>query len=157
MRNSFLKNLGILFSIHTNSRYLEYSLEELLSNAVRYSDQQHISLHVTRNEEFVRFVVQDTGNGIAEADRDLIPDEVFRRAVEFGLENEPDKDKEEQWERFSRHMDEKYSATGYLRLWIPNSPNEAGLAEIRSTISDRKALRDVFERFYAETIGDNSI
>jgi uncharacterized protein len=97
------------------------------------------------------------GKIIAEADRDLIPDEVFRRAVEFGLENEPDKDKEEQWERFSRHMDEKYSATGYLRLWIPNSPNEAGLAEIRSTISDRKALRDVFERFYAETIGDNSI
>ena len=60
------------FCIHTNYRYLEYSLEELLSNAVRYSDQQHISLHVTRNEEFVRFVVQDTGNGIAEADRDNI-------------------------------------------------------------------------------------
>ena len=60
------------FCIHTNFRYLEYSLEELLSNAVRYSDQQHISLHVTRNEEFVRFVVQDTGNGIAEADRDNI-------------------------------------------------------------------------------------
>lgn len=60
------------FCIHTNFRYLEYSLEELLSNAVRYSDQQHISLHVTRNEEFVRFVVQDTGKGIAEADRDNI-------------------------------------------------------------------------------------
>ena len=60
------------FCIHTNFRYLEFSLEELLSNAVRYSDQQHISLHVTRNEEFVRFVVQDTGNGIAEADRDNI-------------------------------------------------------------------------------------
>ena len=60
------------FCIHTNIRKLEYSLEELLSNAVRYSDQQHISLHVTRNEEFVRFVVQDTGNGIAEADRDNI-------------------------------------------------------------------------------------
>lgn len=60
------------FCIHTNFRYLEYSLEELLSNAVRYSDQQHISLHVTRNKEFVRFVVQDTGNGIAEADRDNI-------------------------------------------------------------------------------------
>ena len=60
------------FCIHTNFHYLEYSLEELLSNAVRYSDQQHISLHVTRNEEFVRFVVQDTGNGIAEADRDNI-------------------------------------------------------------------------------------
>ncbi len=60
------------FCIHTNFRYLEYSLEELLSNAVRYSDQQHITLHVTRNKEFVRFVVQDTGKGIAEADRDNI-------------------------------------------------------------------------------------
>ena len=60
------------FCIHTNFRYLEYSLEELLSNAVRYSDQQHISLHVTRNEEFVRFVVKDTGKGIAEADREHI-------------------------------------------------------------------------------------
>lgn len=60
------------FCIHTNFHYLEYSLEELLSNAIRYSDQQHISLHVTRNEEFVRFVVQDTGNGIAEADRENI-------------------------------------------------------------------------------------
>lgn len=60
------------FCIHTNFHYLEYSLEELLSNAIRYSDQQHISLHVTRNEEFVRFVVQDTGNGIAEADSENI-------------------------------------------------------------------------------------
>ncbi|WP_232221035.1 ATP-binding protein [Prevotella sp. RM4] len=60
------------FCIHTNFRYLEYSLEELLCNAVRYSDQQHISLHVTRNKEFVRFVVQDTGKGIAEADREHI-------------------------------------------------------------------------------------
>ena len=60
------------FCIHTNFRYLEFSLEELLSNAVRYSDQQHISLHVTRNKEFVRFVVQDTGKGIAEADREHI-------------------------------------------------------------------------------------
>ena len=68
----FKTELADDFCIHTNYRYLEYSLEELLSNAVRYSDQQHISLHVTRNEEFVRFVVQDTGNGIAEADRDNI-------------------------------------------------------------------------------------
>ena len=68
----FKTELADDFCIHTNYRYLEYSLEELLSNAVRYSDQQHISLHVTRNKEFVRFVVQDTGNGIAEADRDNI-------------------------------------------------------------------------------------
>ena len=68
----FKSELADDFCIHTNYHYLEYSLEELLSNAVRYSDQQHISLHVTRNEEFVRFVVQDTGKGIAEADREHI-------------------------------------------------------------------------------------
>ena len=68
----FKTELADDFCIHTNYRYLEYSLEELLSNAVRYSDQQHISLHVTRNKEFVRFVVQDTGKGIAEADREHI-------------------------------------------------------------------------------------
>ena len=60
------------FSIHTNFRYLEYSLEELLSNAARYSDQQHVSLHVERTNGYIRFIVQDTGNGIAEADRDNI-------------------------------------------------------------------------------------
>ena len=60
------------FCIHTNFRYLEYSLEELLSNAARYSDQQHVSLHVERTNGYIRFIVQDTGNGIAEADRDNI-------------------------------------------------------------------------------------
>ena len=60
------------FSIHSNARYLEFSLEELLGNAMRYSDQQHISLHVKQVEGFVRFIVQDTGKGIAEADRENI-------------------------------------------------------------------------------------
>ena len=68
----FKTELADDFSIHTNFRYLEYSLEELLSNAARYSDQHHVSLHVTRNDEFVRFIIQDTGNGIAEADREHI-------------------------------------------------------------------------------------
>ena len=60
------------FSIHTNFRFLEYSLEELLGNAMRYSDQQHISLHVELTNGYVRFIVQDTGKGIAEADRENI-------------------------------------------------------------------------------------
>jgi uncharacterized protein len=90
------------------------------------------------------------GKIIAEADRDLIPDEVFRRAVEFGLENEPDKDKEEQWERFSRHMDEKYSVNGYLRLWIQGSENERKLNELRSLIVNSSKMREVFDRIFSE-------
>ena len=36
------------------------------------------------------------GKIVAEADRDLEPQEVFRRAIEFGIENYPEKNEEEQ-------------------------------------------------------------
>lgn len=68
----FTTNLPDDFSTHTNTQFLEFSLEELLNNAVRYSDQQHVSLHVERSGEYIRFVVQDTGKGIAEADQENI-------------------------------------------------------------------------------------
>ena len=90
------------------------------------------------------------GKIVAEADRDLEPHEIFMRCIQYGLENYPEKDKEGQWERFKRHMDEKYSQNGYVRLWIPNSPNEKKLRELRDIIEDEKKLRKHFERIYAE-------
>lgn len=90
------------------------------------------------------------GKIVAEADRDLDPEVVFRRAVEFGLEREPDKDREWQWQRFDRHMEEKYSACGYIRLWIPNSPNEEKLKRVRDIIADKARLREVFNRLFDE-------
>ena len=67
------------------------------------------------------------GKIVAEADRDIEVHEIFLRAIEYGKENYPEKNKEEQWERFSEHMEEKYSRNGYIKLWIPNSPNEKAL------------------------------
>ena len=90
------------------------------------------------------------GKIVAEADRDLDPEVVFRRAVEFGLEREPNKDREWQWQRFDRHMEEKYSARGYIRLWIPNSPNEEKLKQVRDIIADKARLREVFNRLFDE-------
>ena len=90
------------------------------------------------------------GKIVAEADRDLDPEVVFRRAVEFGLEREPNKDREWQWQRFDRHMEEKYSARGYIRLWIPNSPNEEKLKQVRDIIADKPRLREVFNRLFDE-------
>ncbi|MCR5129931.1 MAG: HD domain-containing protein [Prevotella sp.] len=90
------------------------------------------------------------GKIVAEADRDLDPEVVFRRTVQFGLENYPEKEREEQWERFAEHMENKYSSQGYITLWIPNSPNEKYLKEIRNVIADKKKLRETFERFYDE-------
>ena len=96
------------------------------------------------------------GKIVAEADRDLNPDNVFRRAVQFGLSNYPQYDKEQQWERFAQHMKEKYSEHGYIRLWIPNSPNAEKLNKIRTIISQPSLLRTHFNRIYEEETKGNS-
>ena len=86
------------------------------------------------------------GKIIAEADRDIVPEVVIRRTIEFGLANYPELDHEHQWQRFRQHMDEKYSANGYMRLWIPGSPNEQRLNELRNIIANPTQLRQAFEQ-----------
>ena len=88
------------------------------------------------------------GRIVAEADRDLDPEQVFLRAVQFGLSNYPQLDKERQWKRFLEHMENKYSVNGYIKLWIPQSDNARKLSLLRDTISDRERLRDVFDTIY---------
>lgn len=88
------------------------------------------------------------GKIVAEADRDLEPTTVFTRAIQYGLENYPEKNEDEQWERFYKHMKEKYSSNGYIRLWIPNSPNAARLRKIQNTIDNEKELHNIFQNIY---------
>jgi signal transduction histidine kinase len=44
------------------------ALRELLYNSAKYSDGQNIKLIVERKDNIVRFVVEDTGKTITEAD-----------------------------------------------------------------------------------------
>lgn len=88
------------------------------------------------------------GKIVAEADRDIVPEVVFQRTVQFGLANYPELDKEHQWLRFKEHMDQKYSANGYIRLWIPGSPNEEKLKELRNIIDNTTLLREQFEKYF---------
>lgn len=90
------------------------------------------------------------GKIVAEADRDLDPDTVFRRTIQFGLANYPQLDKEHQWLRFREHLSNKYSAHGYMKLWIPGSDNERKLNEVRSYLAQPARLREVFDRIYGE-------
>lgn len=92
------------------------------------------------------------GKIVAEADRDLDPETVFRRTVQFGLANYPELDHEHQWLRFREHMDDKYSPHGYIKLWISGSPNEQNLKTLRSIIASPTQLREVFDRIYAEEV-----
>ena len=90
------------------------------------------------------------GKIIAEADRDIEPDIVIRRTIQYGLANYPTLSDEQQWLRFREHMDNKYSVHGYIKLWIPGSPNEKKLNELRNIIPQPNVLRQYFDRIFAE-------
>ena len=87
---------------------------------------------------------------MAEADRDIDPETVIRRTIQYGLSNYPQLDKEGHWQRFMQHMDEQYSVNGYIRLWIQGSENERKLNELRKLITTPDEMRQVFDKIFAE-------
>lgn len=95
------------------------------------------------------------GKIVAEADRDIRPETVIRRTIQFGLANYPELDTERQWQRFMQHMDEKYSTHGYIRLWIQGSENERRLNELRALIAEPAKMRPVFDRLFEEEMKNN--
>lgn len=90
------------------------------------------------------------GKIVAEADRDLDPMTVFRRTVQFGLSNYPEKSFEEHWKRFLEHMHNKYSENGYIRLWMHGTSNETNLNTIRQLINEPNRLKVIFSQIYNE-------
>ncbi len=90
------------------------------------------------------------GRLVAEADRELEPEKVFLRTIQYGLARYPDMNKEQHWQRFKEHLWNKYSESGYIHLWISPSPNEEKLRRLRAVIADEKELRKEFDRLYAE-------
>ena len=90
------------------------------------------------------------GRLIAEADRQIVPETVIRRCIQYGLANYPELNREGHWRRTVEHLEEKYAEGGYLQLWIPESPNATRLAALRAIIRDKKLLREFFERLFTE-------
>lgn len=88
------------------------------------------------------------GKIVAEADRMIDPEVTLRRTVQYGLSHYPEMNQEQQYERFCKHLADKYAEGGYLKLWIPQSQNAVRLAELRRLIEDEDKLREVFDRLY---------
>ena len=90
------------------------------------------------------------GKIIAEADRIIDADTIMTRTVQYGLSHYPTLTKEEHIERAVTHIHEKYGHGGYLKLWIPESPNAARLEEFRSMIDNagrlKKHLEEIWDR-----------
>lgn len=93
------------------------------------------------------------GKIVAEADRELEAETVMRRTIQFGLDNYPELDHEGQYKRFLEHLENKYSQSGYIKLWIPGSENEKRLNELRNIVNNKARLREVFERLKGELAG----
>lgn len=70
----FTTTLPDTFTIRTNRLYLMRSLRELLYNAAKYSDRQHVSVRLEQSGNNVRFIVEDTGPGISEEYREVVYD-----------------------------------------------------------------------------------
>ena len=90
------------------------------------------------------------GKIVAEADRIIDPEITLRRTVQYGLSHYPEMDKERQYERFRKHLADKYAEGGYLKLWIPQSDNAGRLAELRQLITNEERIRRVFDQLYEE-------
>lgn len=58
------------FCVRSNYLFFMRGLRELLYNAAKYSDGQHVSIRVSKTEEYVQFVIEDTGTGIPEEHRE---------------------------------------------------------------------------------------
>ena len=87
---------------------------------------------------------------VAEADRQIVPEVVMTRTVQYGLSHYPNHSKEEHWERFVAHLREKYDYGGYLKLYIPHSDNATRLEELRQIIAQPTKLREEFEKIWGK-------
>ena len=93
------------------------------------------------------------GRIVSEADRDLEPERIVRRCLEYGVEYFPEMNTEQQIDRTADHIREKYGEGGYLHLWLPCPKNERGLATLRDWLRTgeiREKCRAVLREIAAE-------
>lgn len=79
---------------------------------------------------------------VAEADRQIDPEDVLRRTMAFSRKMYPDGDFETLYQRSLEHLHEKYAEGGYLKLWLNSERNQRGLESLRALIKDEEKLRE---------------
>lgn len=74
------------------------------------------------------------GRIVAEADRDIDPDRVLERCVQYQKNKYPRSTDEEIFIHAKEHIIEKYGDNGYLNIWLNTKRNKEGLDTIRNWI-----------------------
>ena len=147
-----------------NPPYVEYNKKV---KGVAVSDIYKINGYTTFTEQEIEIIAQAAedhrassdheprtvyGKIVAEADRQIIPESIIVRTVQYGFKHYPELDKEGHWARLCEHMAEKYDVGGYLKLWIPESRNAEGLTLLRDIIHKKSRLREYFEAAYDDAV-----
>ena len=76
------------------------------------------------------------GRIVAEADRDIIPDRIVSRCVQYETAHNPEDGEEEVLDKIVCHINDKYGENGYLKLWLPCRKNREGLDVLRKWIAE---------------------
>ena len=90
------------------------------------------------------------GKIVAEADRLIDTETILRRTIQYGFKHYPDYGKEAHIQRALDHLDEKYAEGGYLKLWIPESPNAERLHSLQQMIKEKTEIRKLVEEIYEQ-------
>ncbi len=69
---------GSIGEIVTSKLYLEEILQNLITNAIKYTTKGSITLHAKREKSGVHFSVIDTGNGISKSDQKKVFQKFYR-------------------------------------------------------------------------------
>ncbi len=135
----------------TGARYLfnDETLRSYFSNDDLILMSQAIEDHRASKDEEPRSIY---GKIIAEADRDLEPEHVLRRTIQYGLSHFPDLTFDEHTDRLIEHMERKYGERGYLKLWLNVQENIDQQKKLRELIKDRTNLKTLVKSIYDEQL-----
>lgn len=69
---------GSIGEVYTSKLYLEEILQNLITNAIKYTSKGTVTLHAKRTEGGVHFSVEDTGHGISKSDQKKVFQKFYR-------------------------------------------------------------------------------
>ncbi len=87
---------------------------------------------------------------VAESDRQLEPETVIRRTLQYGLKLNPTADFEWHFARMCEHLQGKYAKGGYMHLWLNSERNMRNLHSLRDIISNPSFLRATAFRLWQD-------
>lgn len=156
---------------YTIAAYHDLGLQEdrkthhLVSGRIMREDKQLLQWFTPEQIETMAQAVEDHrassdheprsiyGKIVAEADRLIDTETILRRTIQYGFKHYPDFGKEAHIQRALEHLDEKYAEGGYLKLWVPESPNAERLRALQQIIKDKNKIKELVEAIYDQEVG----